>query len=534
MTRHDIGSDITTSYDEVPYRSLPFPQTHPDRLAVLSRLLGHHSAPLDKCRVLELGCAAGGNLIPLALKLPDATFVGVDLSSRQIDEGLTLVKSLELSNVDLRAMSITDIDPAFGQFDYIIAHGVYSWVPPSVQEALLRVCKHNLTERGVAYVSYNVYPGWHMRGMIRDMMRYHAGRFQDAPTRIAQARALLAFLAKVVPAEHGAYGMLLGIEAETLAKLPDHYILHEHLEESNEPLYFHQFMDRATRHGLSYLGESDFASMTGTSLAPDVAKKLGQIAFDVVSFEQYLDFAVNRTFRQTLLVHEPFRPNRALKPQDMKELYIGTRVRPTAPEANLEEGVVEEFRGTGKSTPIIRSGEALVKAALHVLAQSHPLPLHFEHVLTEARARLHRVKTGNDASKEADSQRLAAMIAQGYTIGSAELFGLPPSFGLEPGPRPRACRLARRQAESGPLVTNRLHQVVPLNDVQRAVLPWLDGHRERTELCTMFDERLQSGNLVAPGLNLPQSPSARRREIDDYLSRLIKTLARMALMEPTS
>lgn len=73
-----------TSYDEVPYESYPFAQTHPDRLATVATLLGLRPAPVEQCRVLELGCAGGGNLIPMALTLPESTFVGIDLSARQI------------------------------------------------------------------------------------------------------------------------------------------------------------------------------------------------------------------------------------------------------------------------------------------------------------------------------------------------------------------------------------------------------------------------------------------------------------------
>lgn len=76
-----------------------------------------------------------------------------------------------------------DIDDSLGRFDYILTHGVYSWVPPAVQEKILRLCASNLTEHGVAYVSYNVNPGWSMRGMLRDMMCYHASRFEDPRER---------------------------------------------------------------------------------------------------------------------------------------------------------------------------------------------------------------------------------------------------------------------------------------------------------------------------------------------------------------
>ncbi|HEV3386835.1 MAG TPA: class I SAM-dependent methyltransferase, partial [Gemmata sp.] len=182
------------SYDEVPYECHPYPQTHPSRLATIATLFGLSPPPVDNCRVLELGCAGGGNLIPMAEALPESSFVGVDLSLRQIGDGETIVRNLGLMNISLRHASIADVDESYGMFDYVICHGVFSWVPQSTQRKILDISAKCLTPNGVAYVSYNTYPGWHMRGMIRDMMRYHALRFETPDHRVKQARALLDFL----------------------------------------------------------------------------------------------------------------------------------------------------------------------------------------------------------------------------------------------------------------------------------------------------------------------------------------------------
>ena len=130
--------------------------------------------------MLELGCASGDNLIPMALGLPNARFVGIDLSARQIEQGQRQVSALGLANIELRQYNIADVDASWGKFDYIICHGIYSWVPAPVRERLLAICRDNLAPNGVAYVSYNTLPGWHMRGMIRDMMIYHSAAFPGA------------------------------------------------------------------------------------------------------------------------------------------------------------------------------------------------------------------------------------------------------------------------------------------------------------------------------------------------------------------
>ena len=121
------------AYDELPYLRLPFPQTHPGRLAAQARLFGVTAPPVATCRVLELGCASADNLVPMAVAAPAARFVGIDLSARQIDEGRATIAALGLTNIELVAADIMAIDASFGTFDYIVAHGVYSWVPPDVR-----------------------------------------------------------------------------------------------------------------------------------------------------------------------------------------------------------------------------------------------------------------------------------------------------------------------------------------------------------------------------------------------------------------
>src|SRR5215831_9257249 len=105
-------------------------------------------APLDRCRVLELGCGDGGNLIPMAYRLPGSEFVGLDRGERGIEAGRAMARAARVSNIDLRCLDILDTGSELGKFDYIIAHGVYSWVPELVQERLLAICRTHLNPQG--------------------------------------------------------------------------------------------------------------------------------------------------------------------------------------------------------------------------------------------------------------------------------------------------------------------------------------------------------------------------------------------------
>ena len=172
-----------TSYEELPYASQAFAETHPDHLASLARLYGLTPPPVERCRVLELGCAAGGNLIPMAVSLPGSHCVGVDLSRRQIAEGQATVAALGLRNVSLEVLSLADIGSSFGKFDFIVAHGIYSWVEEALREKILAICSQNLSPDGIAVVSYNTHPGWRARSMVREMMAYHIRREVDPEMR---------------------------------------------------------------------------------------------------------------------------------------------------------------------------------------------------------------------------------------------------------------------------------------------------------------------------------------------------------------
>jgi len=134
------------------------------------------------------------------------------------------------------------VNESYGKFDYQICHGVFSWVPNEVQNAILQIAQRNLTQDGIAYISYNTFPGWHMRGLIREMMRYHAANYSTAKIRTRQARGLLDFLTDSVPQDGGPFAALLKQEVEILRRHADHYLFHEHLEEVNTPLFFHQFV----------------------------------------------------------------------------------------------------------------------------------------------------------------------------------------------------------------------------------------------------------------------------------------------------
>jgi methyltransferase-like protein/SAM-dependent methyltransferase len=504
----------TTSYDEVPYRSYPFPQSHPDRLAAVGTLLGLDPPPVDRCRVLEVGCASGGNLIPMAEGLPTSTFVGIDLSERQIAQGRECVEALGLRNVELRHLDLAAAGPELGTFDYVVCHGVFSWVSHAAQEKILGLCGRLLCPTGLAYVSYNTLPGWRMRGAVRDMMLYHVKRFAAPDERADQALALLDFMAAGAAAEGSPFGNFLRSELELLRHKEPWYLLHDHLEEHNEPVYFHEFVERAAAHGLRYVGEADVPSMVPSHFPPAVSGVLDRLSADQVQLEQYMDFLRNRMFRQTILCRADQQPSYQRAAERLPLLHVSSPVRPASGAVNLARGAEEAFLGPGGLR--ITSSEPVVKAALAVLAEAWPHSLPFPRLLALAAERARPGPVRDSAEARQQGEVLARTLWRFYATASTHALYLTsgPFRGAgRVGERPVARHLARWQAARQDHATNLLHEPTPLGEGQRRLLACLDGRHDWAALLRVMEESLGRGELTIHEGGEPVADPQRAREL---------------------
>jgi methyltransferase-like protein/SAM-dependent methyltransferase len=484
----------TNTYDNVPYDSHPFPQSHPDRLATIATLFGMKPQPIENCKVLELACASGGNIIPLAQALPKSHFVGVDLSKRQIEDGQKVVKQLGLKNIELKHLDLSKLDESLGKFDYIVAHGLYSWVEGNVQEKIFEVCEKFLSANGVAYISYNTYPGWHFRGMIRDMMLYHAGQLQDPNAKAGQARALLDFLAQSVPVENNAYGIMLRNEVEVLRNQRDSYLFHDHLEEENEPVYFHQFVEQANKHNLQFLGEAEFSTMLTSNFSAQVGETLRKISTDIVRTEQYMDFVRNRTFRQTLLCRADVALNRNLSFEQVKQFMIASPIKPVAEKPEINVPKAETFalpNGVQLTTP-----QPLVKAALQHLGEIWPKAIKFEELLNKSLAKVAPNVIQDKNAAQAQAQLLGADLLTAYSTNAVVFRTHEMPFVNEVSKTPKASDLAKFQAENGNYVTNQLHEIVTIDIFSKHLLALLDGKRDHKQLLEELTKLVKADTLV--------------------------------------
>jgi SAM-dependent methyltransferase/methyltransferase-like protein len=495
--KFEMSASIAQSYDALPYESQFNPLSHPDRLASMAALYGVNAPPIETCRVLELGCGVGGNAIGIAQSLPRARIVGIDLSPRQVEAGQAVARKLDLKNISLSAMSITDVDDAFGRFDYIICHGVYSWVPDPVQRKILDIGAQLLEPSGVLFLSYNVYPGWFQRGMVRAAMQFHTRNLSDPLERVGQARQFLDFLLAASTPPNTPYTLALKQEADLLRKVSDTYLFHEHLEDENRPVHFHELAARAEAAGLYYLGPARFSLLEG-GLRPEVRTSLEGLTPDRIAREQYLDLVLNRSFRQSLFCRAGTSATPEPEATALPRLRFTAMARPESGQPDVVSNSPEDFHTLWDEHITVR--QPRMKAAVVILFEHWPRSAGFEELRTETRARLiqepderDRTETADEA--EADRRSFAATVLEGIGATLIETHSYEPRIASEPGERPCATPLARYQAAAGSKVINLRNGFAVLRDLDRLIVPLLDGSRDRAAILSNLADQFLRGDL---------------------------------------
>ena len=463
-------------YDAILYPGQALAQAHPDRLATLAALHHVYTTHPATSRILELGCGDGTNLISVAQSLPEAMCVGIDLAGTGIKKGRAYIQQLGLRNIHLQQYDLLKIDRNFGQFDFIIAHGLYSWVPENVRDKILSICKENLVEKGVAYVSYNTYPGAYLRNMVRDMMRYHVGEMETAQQKIEQARAIVEIIAESARDESEVYRSLLQKERDRIRNFLDSSLFHDDLAECNAPIYFYQFIEHAECHGLQYLCEAHFFETQAGIFPANVVDVLNQISDSRIAKEQYLDFLKGRRFRQTLLCHVDNRFEPIPRSDHIVNFYVGAPIYPDALTCDASSQEMVTFIGPKQSA--IKTDNPLIKNALLHLGNIWPKTIHFSDLLSYARTAC------DDQQNEKESLNvLADMLLRAYAGAVVEFHVLPACYVVQPSEKPVASPLARLQCTEGVKVTNLRHCTIKIEDpISHALLQLLDGSRDRIRL----------------------------------------------------
>jgi SAM-dependent methyltransferase len=467
-----------TPYDDVFYPGRVYELTHPVHLGTLATLYGMSPAPAERCRVLELGCGVGGNLLPMAFQNPDSEFVGIDLSGVTIARGQSNVAALGLSNVKLLHCDIMDVDAGFGRFDYITAHGVYSWVPLSVRERMMRIFSENLAPHGVCYVSYNAHPFSHTRNLARDMMLFHTRDLPEMKQKVSQARAIMKFLSEGSKADT-VHGAIMRDQYNRITKTIDEVLFHDDLNDIAEAFLLHRVVEHAGRHGLQYLCDSEFSRRNLAPYPEEVRAVLQRFPDDeFMARDQYQDFVDGHGFRRTLLCHGGLSLRRRPDMDFVRQFYLLGTTDPVDDDFCLTDGSDMQFRTQEGST--LGVSHPVLKSAYLCLGRAWPRALSFDELLEQAGRQL---DSANTTMPEDDIRILAEAMYVLACSGEVSFQVSRPAMTTTITDRPLASLLARKQSESDTLVTNLLHQSVRLEDEQACrILQLLDGTRNFEQL----------------------------------------------------
>lgn len=513
------------SYDNVPYESYTYAQTHPVHMALIGSLFGMTPPDVKTARVLELGCASGGNLFSQAINYPGARFLGLDLSQGQIDLANRQKLDLGLTNIDFLQQDILkfDLKKNKGAFDYIVCHGVYSWVPEDVSEKILELCHECLSENGIAVISYNTLPGWNAVRSLREMMLFHANRFEKPADKIRESRLLLAFLAETAQ-KGSSYYNAIEEERRLLETVNDTYLYHDHLEGVNRQFYFHQFMQSIHKHGLAYVGDSSLASMFIENL-PAKAMDTLKAVNDIVLQEQYMDFVTNRRFRTSIICRKGNRITRALKGPQIMNYYISTSMKPDI--ENPASGQEVKFTRTGNAAQFNTSNE--IAATLFTeISKSGIRPIHARDAVAATAKKL----------KLKDTKLIEAILMEhGLHLALRGFINLHidcPAFVDTVSKKPVGYPLARLQAQAANCVrfTNVLHAMVPADRLGALIMRELDGSRTCDDIVNSLIAQAISGSITLNDRDgRPIKDETRIRDkMDESVPEILGKMAQHALL----
>ncbi len=439
--------------------------------------------------MLEIGCGEGLNLINMAFGAPGAEFVGVDLAETAIVAARETAAASGLANVAFHALDLAGIGGAFGVFDVIVAHGVYTWTPDPVRAALMRVIGERLRPDGLAFVSFNALPGARLRQALRDMALVAAEGIDEPRAQLEAARAFLAEQIELWSDAEADEAALKAVAKGMLRKAPE-VLLHDELAPGYAPELLLEVARRAGAAGLAYLCDAE-PNLGAEGFFPTEAsaRLSARAGGDWARFEQFSDFRDLRPFRNAIFCRSGVADWRR-DPTRLRGLWASADLR--IEDAGAAEGALFVSAGGAR----LRTNNPQLVALLTRLAESFPgaVPLDLG----------------------PDIEGLADHLYRLFVTQVIQLAAAPPPLLARPGPRPTASPLARVQAARGEtkLATLRHTMAQIAEPAALAIVPLMDGTRTRSELADTL------GRLPGP----PADEATRR--LDEALA----GFARLGLM----
>jgi SAM-dependent methyltransferase len=439
-----------TAYDRVQYPTAPLATGRVEHLSAIAVANGIPAASPDRCRFLEIGCGTGWHLIALAFAHPESEFVGIDLAASAIAAGQRIIAANGLSNVRLLHYDLTEIGDSFGEFDYILAHGLYTWIPEPVARRLLEVIAERLAPNGTACVSYNITPYSRLRNMMREIAQYHFSAWPE-DTSAGRALELFDFLSRA-SRRSNIVQLAAADERKKAAQSGLGYASHDVLGEVFRLISYSDFARSAAACGLQPFDEAGFTARESL-LKEETLRTLRGRKLDPVRYQQYLDYLEIGAFRRTLLCHAGLERGEERIP--LERFHAAAQL-----ELRSEKGQTAVVRRDGGN--LLTSDRKLI-LALERLTAAWPGSV-------------------PSAALGLDHSQIWALYRNGFLMLQQS-----PSTAAMPGGRPLAQRLVRAQLAAGQeFVHNPYHQAIRLEPPANRLVAWCDGSHTREELTALM------------------------------------------------
>jgi len=480
---------MKSDYDNSPYVGCILSQLSPDSLAIGSIWSKEQRKPIiNNSRYIELGCGDAANLICLAFYHSDMAFVGVDNSSRGIESANKISNELGLDNITLFVEDVHEFreDRYQSSCDFIVSHGLYSWVSVETRIFILKICQNKLTQQGLAYISYNAEPGWSTRKLVRETL-LQSPAVQDAniEDKANEAIKLATKLLEELPSRDYAHAALLGEELERVRDGDPSYVFHEYLTEHNEGFWLKDFVAHAKKYGLDYICDAQPRKHEGAEYT-NIKKSLAEQEYSLVDQEQTADLLCNRTFRASILCREDCERIETSKEELIQEFYIASSLKTASDTFDLTEGIVEVF--LDERNYEITLDEPISKAAAFLLSTQWPWGDRLDILFDKASNLL---ESNRFSVKQNDYDILTKELILLYEAGYVDFrMNEPPHYSEMPS-KPKLHALAEYELEQQRPLTSPYHLPVLFEDEMLEIVKAVDGKSTVDELSEKYN-----GNTV--------------------------------------
>jgi methyltransferase-like protein len=338
-----------------------------------------------------------------------------------------------------------------------------------------------MSSGGIAYISYNAYPGSYLRDMARDILHYHLTGVDEPQARLAAAQELMASIVSIEAPTP--YAQALHDQLRRMLSYSELLLYHDDLAEISTPFYLHEFVEHAEKHGLAFLAEADLSDSRMRGVPDNAVALMDALPDDVVVREQYLDFFTNRMFRRTLLCHGEASMQRVLDASAISRTAIAS------PATAKDEETFETPEGFQMTTT-----EPHILAVMRALRDAWPGAVPYDDLLQHAIG-----AAGSQAEPAEVDARLRNVLIEAYLANMLQLWSVAPPVVAAASERPVAGALARAQVAAGMnVLTSMTHETVRLDGPRdHELVALLDGTRDYNALAAAapplevsFDEAL--------------------------------------------